>query len=326
MTTSRIFSSTDEGAPVLGATVPGSLVNLLLACLVNGYGDKDPLGWTMPFSNAGANTAVFRNNPYTGSGCLLRVQDNAQAGTNGYWLQMYASMSSVDTGVDVMPKLTPSSGMKHGSGTGTPAVWYLIGDDRGFYFVLFPFIYSGSAQPLLGYVFYVGDIVSLIPSSNKLYGLFGNTLNWGYFGCNVEVPETAVYSGSYIYSWINRDPITNMVGCVPVKLIQNFRLQGATGAMQNIGASLGTIPSINGVPYSVGNSISIQGGTVVGSLPGLQAPILNTPNGLSTQADLQHKFYQQDGVIKLQVALSPAALNNSYNPYILIHIGAGFRI
>ena len=41
-----VYRSTDEGAPQLSAAA-GSLKTVLKACLTNGYGTKQPLGWEM---------------------------------------------------------------------------------------------------------------------------------------------------------------------------------------------------------------------------------------------------------------------------------------
>ena len=48
MTPVTLYQSTDTDAPQL-ANAQGSLKTLLKACLVTGYGDKQPLGWAMPF-------------------------------------------------------------------------------------------------------------------------------------------------------------------------------------------------------------------------------------------------------------------------------------
>lgn len=67
------YMSSDSGAPIMNGT-QGSLVNVLDAILVNGYGSKSPAGWTKPFS--GTSKAVYRNSPLTGTGTYYRVYDN----------------------------------------------------------------------------------------------------------------------------------------------------------------------------------------------------------------------------------------------------------
>ncbi|MGE3907973.1 MAG: hypothetical protein AB7K36_01385, partial [Chloroflexota bacterium] len=58
MTTTRIYRSTDSGAPVLTGQA-GSLLNLLDKCLVDGYGSKAAAGWSRPYT--GTNKTAYRN-------------------------------------------------------------------------------------------------------------------------------------------------------------------------------------------------------------------------------------------------------------------------
>ena len=67
-----VYRSSDVGAPILTGEV-GSLKQVLLACLVNGYGAKPGAGWTMPYE--ALNKAMFRNASV--APCYLRVDDNA---------------------------------------------------------------------------------------------------------------------------------------------------------------------------------------------------------------------------------------------------------
>jgi hypothetical protein len=80
--TVRVYSSTDASAPVLTGTA-GSLISVLDAVLVNGYGSMTAAGWTKPFSTT--NKAAYKqnttgaNNP---SGMYAYVDDNGP-GTHG---------------------------------------------------------------------------------------------------------------------------------------------------------------------------------------------------------------------------------------------------
>ena len=75
--TVRVYSSTDASAPVLTGQV-GSLIAVLDACLVNGYGTKTAAGWTKPFADA-SNTAVYRSG--SGSRAFFRFFDDGTAAT-----------------------------------------------------------------------------------------------------------------------------------------------------------------------------------------------------------------------------------------------------
>jgi hypothetical protein len=74
--TVRVYKSSDASAPVLTGAV-GSLVALLDACLVNGYGALAAAGWTKAFT--AANKGAYKQN-LTGSnnasGMHLYVDDS----------------------------------------------------------------------------------------------------------------------------------------------------------------------------------------------------------------------------------------------------------
>ena len=84
-----IYRSTDVGAPTLSGTA-GNLINVLDACLVNGYGSKGSLGQTKPYS--GTNLAVYRMN--VGSGMYLAVDDT---GTQGARIRGFHSITAAQS-------------------------------------------------------------------------------------------------------------------------------------------------------------------------------------------------------------------------------------
>lgn len=67
-----LFSSEDEGAPQLSPTA-GSLKTILKACLVEGYGSKQPLGWEMLQETA--TDAIFKSKDPTACGAGIHVEN-----------------------------------------------------------------------------------------------------------------------------------------------------------------------------------------------------------------------------------------------------------
>lgn len=137
MTTTRIYRSTDSGAPVLTGAV-SALINVLDKCLVEGYGDKVPAGWSKPFT--GTNKAAFRNSVAAGgTGMYLRVDDNG-SGTGGAreaLLRAYSAMTDVDTGSDETPSVAQVAGSivwrKSNTTDSTARPWVLIADELTVY-------------------------------------------------------------------------------------------------------------------------------------------------------------------------------------------------
>lgn len=129
------YKWTDASAPVLDGN-NGSFLNVLDACLVNGYGSKAAAGWSKPF--VGTNIAVYR--PGAGPRHYLRVF-NAHATLGSINLRGFVSMSDANTGT----RGFPTTGQAAGEGAGytvsatkdaVARPWILIADDRTFYFIV----------------------------------------------------------------------------------------------------------------------------------------------------------------------------------------------
>src|SRR4051812_48257028 len=98
-----LYKSTDAGAPVLTGQV-GSLVALLDAVLVNGYGAKPAAGWTKAF--AGANLAAYRVTAVGATGFYLDVVDSGLSGTLGARsarCRGFETMTALSTGTGAFP-------------------------------------------------------------------------------------------------------------------------------------------------------------------------------------------------------------------------------
>jgi len=83
----RCYSSSDWGAPQLNG-LSGSLLTLLNACLVDGYGSgslyKAPIGWLKPIPDQTGQAIGVIQQP-SGSGCILFVHDAAPFSSSVAW-------------------------------------------------------------------------------------------------------------------------------------------------------------------------------------------------------------------------------------------------
>jgi hypothetical protein len=128
--TVTVYRSDDASAPALGYVV-GSLIGVLDACLVNGYGAKSAAGWAKEFS--GTNLAVYR--APTGKRFRLYVDDTAlqYSYMRGYMVMSGAS----DSGDDPFPTVAQRSlGAIHNKASTTATAarpWAVIATDRSFY-------------------------------------------------------------------------------------------------------------------------------------------------------------------------------------------------
>lgn len=136
--TVRIYQSTDASAPTLSGQA-GTLVDVLDACLVNGYGSQTAAGWTKSFT--ASNKAVYR--APTGTQYYLRVDDTASLVTARYaLLRGYETMSDIDTGTNGFPTTGQlPNGMqiqKSSSVDANSRSWCVIAHERSFYLFTAP--------------------------------------------------------------------------------------------------------------------------------------------------------------------------------------------
>jgi hypothetical protein len=100
--TVTVYRSDDASAPVLSGSV-GSLITVLDACLVNGYGTKAAAGWSKAFT--GTNQAAYRM-PAGSNLHYLAVDDTT---TTYATLRGYEAMTAVTTGTGPFPTTTQLS-------------------------------------------------------------------------------------------------------------------------------------------------------------------------------------------------------------------------
>lgn len=157
--TTTIYRSTDAGAPDLSSTTHGSLLNILRACLITGYGTRPAKGWTSVFEDIPNNKIAIKST--TGTGRILRIDDSRDY---RYAIaKTYATMSDIDTGTNehpTIPHMNNQSGKEPRITKRTTAavdqnIWTVIAGDDFFYFQ------SGTGATTGGFFF--GDIECLVP-------------------------------------------------------------------------------------------------------------------------------------------------------------------
>lgn len=158
-----VYRSTDEGAPQLSAAA-GSLKTVLKACLTNGYGTKQPLGWDMQYENGHA--ACWRSKHNRATGAVLSVDNTAggYAKIGGFMTATSAKEGGKGFGAGVFPYFP--YGIRPAD-TG----WVLVGHGRGFVFAVIN--QASNNCPIL----YFGDFPSLAAADaqNAVLGYLYNS-------------------------------------------------------------------------------------------------------------------------------------------------------
>ena len=96
-----VYRSTDASAPVL-SNANGSLIAVLRACLVDGYGSKAAAGWTAPYT--GTNLIAFKEGA-GGNNRFLRVFDGGADTFTSRVIKVraYENMTAISTGTGPCP-------------------------------------------------------------------------------------------------------------------------------------------------------------------------------------------------------------------------------
>lgn len=179
--TVTVYRDTDSSAPVLTGTA-GDLVNLLDKVLVTGYGSKPAAGWTKPYT--GTNKAAFRNDTTDGSGVYYRVQDDLTSTAQRFsYMNMYETMSAIDTGTNPFPTTVPSGGVqKSNTQDSTPRPWVIVADNCAAHILI-----KHGANGTEWEHHFIGDIFSYKPSD-------------AYRGCLIERISGSTLVSSLTYT------------------------------------------------------------------------------------------------------------------------------
>lgn len=169
---SREFKSSDTNAPALSGRTPGSVIQVLKAVLVNGYGDKTALGWDLMYEDIDNHICVFR--PKTGSRMFLQIIDDGKTDAQYAFAYSWESMFDVASGVHKMPTSNSTAAIfKTARTSGTAeSSWSIIGDEVGFYFLIQPNIQGAANVRLRRSIMYVGEGIVLGDTS------FTTPYNW----------------------------------------------------------------------------------------------------------------------------------------------------
>ncbi|GGA95742.1 hypothetical protein [Agarivorans gilvus] len=158
-----LFTSEDSGAPQLptgGNPTQAEIIAIIKACLVDGYGTKAALGWSVELEDSANAKIAFKNNIADGgSGGILVLQPDGAVAANGK-IRFFGCRSFTDFDTyaqrDYYSSIQTNSYQKQ---------WYLIGTSVSFYFVL---VNSNVTTMYLSYSnepgFFAGDIDALLPN------------------------------------------------------------------------------------------------------------------------------------------------------------------
>jgi hypothetical protein len=206
------YNSTDASAPVLSGTA-GSLIALLDAVLVNGYGSKASLGWAKTYS--GTNKAVYRSANIASNRFYLRVDETgvSAGGQKEAQVRGYETMSDVDTGTGPFPLPTDATfpivvWSKSNTADATARAWLIFGNDKTFYIriangvasYMGAFGHSNPLRPGDGFnTFLAFHVVNGIGTTQRLLGNIQPMVNVPAPASQVVAPRAFTQIGGAIH-------------------------------------------------------------------------------------------------------------------------------
>lgn len=232
-------------------------------------------GWQQVFS--GTNISCFKPSVPEATGCVLRVDDT---GTTAARVRAYEAMTDASTGVGPTPSESQVAGGMHWSksslANATARPWYVVADERAFYFYVAP---GGHGR---GTLYFAGDIASLKSGDTYGYLITGDQANWTTSG-NAPIEGCVGFSGNTVRAGAYMPRSFTAVG-------QSIAVQ-RTGSHHNnttnifagaAGYSFGTYPNgpNNGLLTGVLEVIETSG--VRGTLPGLLHPLHAVTSAFAT--------------------------------------------
>jgi len=334
--TSRIFKSTDVGAPQFN-NAAGSLNAVLKAVLCTGYGSTASLGWTVEFESG--NVLVVRMKG--GTRTFIQFDDTL---TGSYtYVAAYSTMSSAFTGTERMPAAGQpvSYIVKKSAAANTSNVnWIIIGDDAGFYLWHKPRkgTNTGVSEELQSLT-YFGDYIPLNLKDKWNFCLLGNTNLSGYgiyrHSNSLSIPHYTMRS--YLF---NKGATPIGIHCIGsggngqlhllMSLVQEYTYLKPTSLFNGVIFNVGHLYLyVNGFTSSSPTSIGI------GILPGIYSPAISSHSETIaptfTAADISNLEFTQTNGTTMICGTVHAAYGYAYYNYPLMFtfasllVGEGFR-
>ena len=167
----------DASAPDLDGQ-SGTLITVLDAVLVNGYGSKSALGWTKAYS--GTNKAAYRVDTTDGTGFYFRIDDShgTYADVRGY-----ETMTDVDTGGNPFPGTSAFRYIvKSDTASSATRAWVMYGDNSGVWLILYQTVSTLGSSSYAG-AYYLGDFITRASGDtyNCLLAAHSGTTGFTYF-------------------------------------------------------------------------------------------------------------------------------------------------
>jgi hypothetical protein len=174
----------DEGAPQVVDGKPSEYMNVLKKCLVEGYGTKTGLGWSVAEEVLDPPFLALKNDINVGSGGVIML--SASSDSAGQTVTVRGCQDFIDK--STYSKSSSYFGFsRYSTNSNLMKNWIVIGTGRAFYFFCFADGQMGSNYQATYScpAFFAGDLNSLYPNDPHTFTAFSGiknstSFNWNY--------------------------------------------------------------------------------------------------------------------------------------------------
>lgn len=182
-----VYRWDDEGAPQVTDGKPNEYLEVFKKCLVDGYGNKQPLGWVVEDESLPDDTP------------FLSIKNNISEGGSGGVIMFSASNNNQRTAIRCQSVLDYISKTEHArtgpyfaissgsTGTNSANKWIVIASAKAFYFIALPehTLTRNSFGTYSHILFFAGDIKSFYGADSASFVTLSgkvNTMSMGWNG------------------------------------------------------------------------------------------------------------------------------------------------
>ena len=219
----RTYRSTDASAPVMEYSA-GSLIDVLKACLVDGYGAMPPAGWSYTTIDAPTNRAAFTQGAGgagTTNKILYLLDRETTAGRAEAWGCSGITVSATPVLTEKISNyntlVVGDAILKTSQSAGPKAQWFVVANERTMLLATKRNEWGDMGWSL----FIIGDYASPFLSDFGNFGMSGRTMSDATIAPGDPCPYTSMASGMFF---------GNVSGlCAPLNLTRYNRV-GASGS------------------------------------------------------------------------------------------------
>lgn len=212
------YTHLDAGAPQLVNCTPSEWINILKKVLVDGYGSKAPLGWTLAFEDAGTFQVAFRN-ATTDGGSGGYVQIGSITGVNTTAAGIIVTAASSMTAINTFVRKQFS---RRFSLIASAKGWEIVGTKRGFYLIQH-FTNNLNYYSTTGHAcYFIGDYESIYDNDPSRFVLVSGRNLMG--DSTTASPSDYIGGAASLYSQIyaaDGSNASNFCQASPIASVQN---------------------------------------------------------------------------------------------------------